>query len=76
MEAVETRAQPVVREEDCVGCRLCYNVCPVDNCIEMVDVPSGRSEVTWSKLAQEQSQVTEDWEQMKAYRKQIGIHIH
>ena len=27
--AVETRPQPVVREEDCVGCRLCYNVCQI-----------------------------------------------
>jgi dihydropyrimidine dehydrogenase (NAD+) subunit PreA len=75
-EAAETRAQAVVREEDCVGCRLCYNVCPVDNCIDMVEVPSGRSKVTWSELTQEQNQVTEDWVAMKAYREQAGIHIH
>ena len=37
--AVGTRPQPVVREEDCVGCRLCYNVCPVDDCIDMVELP-------------------------------------
>jgi dihydropyrimidine dehydrogenase (NAD+) subunit PreA len=75
-EAVATRPQPVVREEDCVGCRLCYNVCPVDNCIEMVELPSGRSEVTWSELSTQQTQVTEDWEAMQAYREKVGIHIH
>jgi dihydropyrimidine dehydrogenase (NAD+) subunit PreA len=75
-EAVESRPQPKVREEDCVGCRLCYNVCPVDDCIEMVELPSGRSEVTWSELSANQSEVTEDWETMKAYREKVGIHIH
>jgi dihydropyrimidine dehydrogenase (NAD+) subunit PreA len=75
-EAVETRPQPVVREEDCVGCRLCYNVCPVDQCIEMIELPSGRSAVTWSELSEQKTQVTEDWEEMKAYREKVGIHIH
>src|SRR5947207_4405161 len=28
-DAVEMRPQPQVREGDCVGCRLCYNVCPI-----------------------------------------------
>jgi dihydropyrimidine dehydrogenase (NAD+) subunit PreA len=76
LEAVETRPQPVVREEDCVGCRLCYNVCPVDDCISMVELPSGREEVTWSELSEQQPEVTEDWEKMKAYRERVGIHIH
>jgi len=75
-EAVESRPQPVVREPDCVGCRLCYNVCPVDECIAMVEVPSGRSAVTWSELAQNQTPVTEDWEAMKDYRDKMGIDIH
>jgi dihydropyrimidine dehydrogenase (NAD+) subunit PreA len=75
-DAVETRPRPVVREEDCVGCRLCYNVCPVDNCIQMVELPSGRSRVTWGELSQQQTQVTEDWEAMEAYREKVGIHIH
>jgi dihydropyrimidine dehydrogenase (NAD+) subunit PreA len=75
-EAIETRPQPVVRDEDCVGCRLCYNVCPVDDCIEMVEVPSGRESVTWSQLSEQQPVITEDWEAMKKYREQVGIHIH
>jgi dihydropyrimidine dehydrogenase (NAD+) subunit PreA len=75
-EAIDTRPQPQVREADCVGCRLCYNVCPVDDCIAMVEVPSGRESVTWGEITQKQPEVTEDWEAMKAYRERAGIHIH
>jgi dihydropyrimidine dehydrogenase (NAD+) subunit PreA len=75
-DAVETRPQPVVREEDCVGCRLCFNVCPVDNCIAMVELPPVRESVTWGQLSREQPAVTEDWEAMKKYREQVGIDIH
>jgi dihydropyrimidine dehydrogenase (NAD+) subunit PreA len=75
-EAIEGRPQPLVREADCVGCRLCYNVCPVDDCIAMVEVPSGRSPVTWSELTERQPQVSEDWEAMKAYREKVAIDIH
>ena len=74
--AVATRPQPIVREVDCVGCRLCYNVCPVDHCIEMVEVPSGRQSVTWDDICKTQPAVTEDWEKMKQYRDKAGIHIH
>jgi len=48
----------------------------VDNCIQMVELPSGRDAVTWNQLSTQQTQVTEDWETMKAYREQVGIHIH
>ncbi len=75
-EAIATRPQPAVREEDCVGCRLCYNVCPVEGCIAMVELPSGREPVTWSELAEKQSDVTKDWEAMEKYRRQAGIKIH
>ena len=68
-EAIDTRPQPVVREDDCVGCRLCFNVCPVERCIEMVELPSGRESVTWDQLAKTQPEVTEDWEAMKRYRR-------
>ena len=74
--AIETRPQPRVREEDCVGCRLCYNVCPVEECIEMVELPSGRESVTWRELTEKRAKVTEDWDAMKEYREQTGIHIH
>jgi dihydropyrimidine dehydrogenase (NAD+) subunit PreA len=75
-EAVETRPRPVVREADCVGCRLCYNVCPVERCIEMAAVDSGRPPVTWDGLARSNPQVTEDWDAMERYRKEAGIEIH
>jgi len=75
-EAIQTRPQPVVREGDCVGCRLCYNVCPVDDCITMVELPSGREPVTWAELSKDHAEITEDWEAMKAYRDKVGIQIH
>src|SRR5690606_18389772 len=30
-----------VLEEECVGCNLCVNVCPVENCITMQPLPAG-----------------------------------
>jgi dihydropyrimidine dehydrogenase (NAD+) subunit PreA len=74
--AVETRPRVVVREDDCVGCRLCYNVCPVENCIQMAELPSGNAPVTWDELSRNQRQVTQDWSQMEQYRQKMGIHIH
>lgn len=76
LEATTTRPQPVVREEDCVGCRLCHNVCPVEDCIDMVEVPSGRTPVTWDQLSKNRTEVTNDWEAMKRYRDEVGIDIH
>ena len=75
-DAIATRAQPVVREDDCVGCRLCYNVCPVDHCIEMVELPPTQEAVTWDELTRTRPEVTEDWQAMEAYRKELGIEIH
>lgn len=75
-EAIHTRPQPHVREEDCVGCRLCYNVCPVEHCIEMVELPPCRPSVTWEQLTKSQREVTENWDAMERYREEHGIHIH
>jgi dihydropyrimidine dehydrogenase (NAD+) subunit PreA len=75
-EAVNSRPSVYVREEDCVGCRLCYNVCPVEDCIRMIEEPSGRPPVTWGQLSESQPEVTEDWEKMQKYREKMGIHIH
>ncbi|MFN3267368.1 MAG: NAD-dependent dihydropyrimidine dehydrogenase subunit PreA, partial [Deinococcales bacterium] len=74
--ATQNRAQPVVREEDCVGCALCYNVCPVDNCITMVERPSGRDSVTWREISEKMPEVATDWAAMKRYRAEKGIDIH
>ena len=64
-EAVNSRPSVQVREEDCVGCRLCYNVCPVTECIHMIEEPSGRPPITWGQLSESQRKVTEDWDEMK-----------
>ena len=72
----KSRPSVQVREVDCVGCRLCFNVCPVEDCIHMIEEPSGRPPVTWGQLSQTQREVTEDWEKMQKYRERMGIHIH
>ena len=70
------KPQPVVREDDCVGCNLCSLVCPVDDCITMIEVPPERESVTWRELSETRPEVTEDWEAMKKYREDVGIEIH
>ena len=41
-----------VMDDECVACNLCVNVCPVENCITMVEVPLGAlDERTWRKVA-------------------------
>jgi dihydropyrimidine dehydrogenase (NAD+) subunit PreA len=37
----------VVDQKECVGCNLCMMVCPVNDCITMVEVDSGRPRLTW-----------------------------
>ncbi|MDQ2842625.1 MAG: NAD-dependent dihydropyrimidine dehydrogenase subunit PreA [Acidobacteriota bacterium] len=75
-DAIDSRPQPRVREEDCVGCRLCHNVCPVLGCIDMVELPPCQPSVTWDELSRNEPEVTENWEAMKRYRASRGIHIH
>lgn len=67
---------PVVREEDCVGCDLCSTVCPVDDCISMVEIETGRPHVTWNELTKKRPEITQEWDKMEQYRKEVGIHIH
>jgi len=69
------RLWPTVREEDCVGCDLCSKVCPVDDCISMVEITTGRPHVTWNELVKDKPEVLE-WGKMEAYRKEANIHIH
>jgi dihydropyrimidine dehydrogenase (NAD+) subunit PreA len=40
---------PRVDETECVGCNLCSLVCPVDNCITMVERPTGLAPQTWAE---------------------------
>lgn len=69
------RLQPVVREEDCVGCDLCASVCPVDDCITMVEIDTGRPHITWNDLTKRRPEVL-NWDKMEEYRKEANIHIH
>lgn len=70
-----SRPSPVVREQDCVGCALCYNVCPVENCIEMVEVAPERGSITWKELTSSRPEVGQ-WDGMERYRSEKGIDIH
>jgi len=38
---------PWIDEPECVGCNLCALVCPVDDCITMVEVPNPAGFDTW-----------------------------
>jgi dihydropyrimidine dehydrogenase (NAD+) subunit PreA len=40
---------PQIRQDDCVGCNLCSLVCPVDECIEMVTIETGKPFFTWKE---------------------------
>ncbi|MDB6059886.1 MAG: preA [Verrucomicrobiales bacterium] len=40
---------PEIKEHECVGCNLCSLVCPVDNCINMTTIPTGREHMSWSE---------------------------
>jgi dihydropyrimidine dehydrogenase (NAD+) subunit PreA len=44
---VPGKTVPKVREEDCVGCNLCSLVCPVDGCITMTPIPTGKEYMSW-----------------------------
>src|ERR1700731_5080283 len=76
IDALSTRPSVVVREPDCVGCRLCFNICPVENCIHMVEVAPEQPSVTWDELTAKQPEVAEEWDQMERYRQKMGIRIH
>jgi len=40
---------PRIIEEECVGCNLCALVCPVENCITMKEVDTGRPSMSWNE---------------------------
>jgi dihydropyrimidine dehydrogenase (NAD+) subunit PreA len=40
---------PRVDEDECVGCNLCWLVCPVENCITMEQIDTGRPSQTWAQ---------------------------
>ncbi len=40
---------PRVDEAECVGCNLCWLVCPVEGCITMAEVGAGRPSQSWDE---------------------------
>ena len=44
---------PLVDESECVGCNLCKIVCPVADCISMVEVQNGFTPATWNEFVTE-----------------------
>ncbi|HUI71588.1 MAG TPA: NAD-dependent dihydropyrimidine dehydrogenase subunit PreA [Spirochaetia bacterium] len=40
---------PTVDEEECVGCNLCSLVCPVEGCITMEEVTTGKPRESWEQ---------------------------
>jgi len=43
------RMDVVVDEAECVGCNLCAMVCPVQDCISMLEVDTGRPAQSWKE---------------------------
>jgi dihydropyrimidine dehydrogenase (NAD+) subunit PreA len=50
--ARKTNRVPRVDEAECVGCNLCWLVCPVENCITMERVDSGIPAESWEQRCQ------------------------
>jgi len=40
---------PRILEEECVGCNLCALVCPVEDCITMREVDTGKPPISWNQ---------------------------
>jgi dihydropyrimidine dehydrogenase (NAD+) subunit PreA len=46
---------PRVDEEECVGCNLCWLVCPVEGCITMAEIDTGLAPESWEERCQKQA---------------------
>jgi dihydropyrimidine dehydrogenase (NAD+) subunit PreA len=55
--AVPASRIPKVDEQECVGCNLCWLVCPVENCITMERVDTGAAPETWAERVARLAQV-------------------
>ena len=51
-ERVDGQRRYHVIDEECVGCNLCQHVCPVPDCISMVQVDTGQPYLNWTQHPQ------------------------
>lgn len=49
IDRIPGQSVPKVDEDECVGCNLCALVCPVDGCITMTEVPTGKPPQSWNE---------------------------
>ncbi len=54
---VDGRTYVEVRPQDCVGCNLCSLVCPVDGCIDMVEIPNDFEPCSWEDYTERGGQL-------------------
>lgn len=40
---------PTIIQDSCTGCNLCFLVCPVEKCITMKEIDSGKEPMTWGQ---------------------------
>ncbi|KEJ89114.1 NAD-dependent dihydropyrimidine dehydrogenase subunit PreA [Sulfitobacter donghicola] len=54
-QAIEMSADRTfsVIEEECVACNLCVEVCPIENCISMVEMPAGETDPRTGKVVED-----------------------
>ena len=45
---------PRILEDECVGCNLCALVCPVESCITMREVDTGKPPMSWNQRTGQQ----------------------
>ena len=48
IELLKDSRIPKIKEDTCVGCNLCSLVCPVENCISMVKIDTGKGKLFWA----------------------------
>jgi dihydropyrimidine dehydrogenase (NAD+) subunit PreA len=52
-KAENGRTTVSILEDKCVGCNLCSLVCPVEGCISMKRIETGRAPLTWKQYQQD-----------------------
>ncbi|TEU19085.1 MAG: NAD-dependent dihydropyrimidine dehydrogenase subunit PreA [Anaerolineales bacterium] len=67
------RAEPRIKEDECVGCRMCELICPT-RCIKMVERDRGFGAQTWPEIVAANPGIDSDWEVMHKWRKEHNWH--